>query len=186
MTLGTSGPSVGAYGLLDAVVVKLSLLTTVIAGGAAFTLMVLGTVDVLGVQLLGRSLPSAIELQETFAGALIFTALAAAAHYRAHIAVDLVTGRLTGLASRIAEALSLICTLVVFAFLSVQACGMAAYSMRIRETSPGLLAFPIYPFKIVAFLGCAVASLAICRQLVRVLRGYAPEQSQFDTNELAP
>jgi TRAP-type C4-dicarboxylate transport system permease small subunit len=170
----------------DRLVETLCNVCLAVSGTAALVLLAIGTIDVVGTQFLGRAVPSAIELQESFAAVLIFTGFAVAQQHRAHLGVDLLTERLRGKAARIAEAFALLCTVAVFMLLTMQAYALAARSVRVVEHSPGFLGFPVYPFKVTACLACAIAAIETARQLVHVLRGEAVAEPAFDQKEILP
>lgn len=154
---------------------------------AVIVLLLIGTLDVVGTQLLGRAVPSAIELQEAFAAVLIFTAFNVAQRQRAHLTVDLVTQRLSPRLRRASEILSLVCTTAVFILLTMQAYALAARSVGVMEDSPGFLTFPVYPFKVVTCLACAATVIEALRQLTRVLLGAEPISGlAFDQREIMP
>lgn len=154
---------------------------------AVIVLLLIGTLDVVGTQLLGRAVPSAIELQEAFAAVLIFTGFTVAQQQRAHLTVDLVTERLSPPLRRAAELLSLTCTTAAFLLLTLQAYALAQRSVAVLEDSPGFLSFPVYPFKVIACLACAATVVECVRQFARLLVGAQPVTGPvFDQKEILP
>lgn len=173
--------------LLDSMADGLSQVSLWTSSLAVIVLLFIGTLDVVGTQLLGRAVPSAIELQEAFAAVLIFTAFNVAQRQRAHLTVDLVTERLRPPLRRAAEVLSLTCTTAAFFLLTLQAYALAQRSVAVLEDSPGFLSFPIYPFKVIACLACAATVVECVRQLARVFVGAQPVTGPvFDQKEILP
>lgn len=159
----------------------------IVAGLAAVLLLLLGAADVIGTQLLGRAVPSAIELQEAFAAILIFAGFVVAQRQRAHLTVDLVTGQLGPRGQSAAAGFGLVCTMAAFALMTMQAGVLAERSWRTGEQSPGFLTFPIYPFKILACVACALVVIETARQLLRVCLGLPPTtEPDFDQAEIMP
>lgn len=173
--------------LLDSVVGCLCEGATIVASLAALLLLLIGTVDVVGTQMLGRAVPSAIELQEAFAAVLIFCGFVVAQRQRAHLTVNLVTGRLGRRGKAMSEGLGLLCTLALFGLMTMQSFALAERSWRAQEDSPGFLSFPLYPFKIVACLACGLVMIEASRQLLRLVLGLsASDQPAFDQSEIMP
>lgn len=176
-----------SFRLLDRVIVGLCELAAIPASLAAVILLLIGTIDVIGTQMLGRAVPSAIELQEAFAAVLIFCGFVVAQRHRAHLTVDLVTSHLGRRGRMLAEGFGLLCTTALFALMSVQAFALAQRSWLVREASPGFLSFPLYPFKIVAFLACVLVLVEAARQLARMACGLpAIDEPAFDQREIIP
>lgn len=173
--------------LLDDLVGRLCDVAAAVASLAALLLLLIGTIDVVGTQLLGRAVPSAIELQEAFAAMLIFCGFVVAQRQRAHLTVDLVTGHLGPRGKAMSEGLGLLCTLALFALMTLQSFALAQRSWRAGEESPGFLSFPLYPFKIVACMACGLVVIESARQLLRLARGLsASTEPAFDQSEIMP
>jgi TRAP-type C4-dicarboxylate transport system permease small subunit len=102
---------------------------------------------------------------------IVFMGLAHAQRGRAHVTVDILTARLTGLARNLSLGLALVAAVAFFGFLAWRS-GIAAWeSVHIDERSMGASAFPLYPGKIAMCLGCAAALLESLRQLVHLFLG---------------
>jgi TRAP-type C4-dicarboxylate transport system permease small subunit len=156
---------------LDAALRAATRIALWVSAAAILFLLVAGTADTLGSQLLGVALPSAIEMQEAAQALVIFCALAAVQRERAHIVMDVVVVRLSGRPRRAAEAFALLCILALFALLTLQAFELAARSWVFDELSPGFVAFPLYPIKGAVFLASLTATLEVVRQLAWLAAG---------------
>ena len=134
-------------------------------------LALVGTADTLGVSLFSRSIPSITELLETAAGVAHSAAMAAVQYERANIEVDIVTGTFGPAMRRFSEALAGMCGLVVFGVLCWQSMNLAMRSVATLELNHGIVAFPIYPFKILVAIGFGVAALQFLRLLILAILG---------------
>jgi TRAP-type C4-dicarboxylate transport system permease small subunit len=158
-----------------------------LAGMVLVILLALAFIDIVGTQLFGKALPSAIELQEAFAAILIFCGFVAVQHERAHIAVDLAQEYLGTTANRVLEVFAQLCTLAVFMLLSYQSYALAMRSVVNMEDSPGFLSFPIYPFKIIACAACMLATAETLRQIINYSLGIEEQsKASFSKEELMP
>ncbi|WP_342240569.1 TRAP transporter small permease [Inquilinus sp. OTU3971] len=133
---------------------------------SVLALVGIGSADVIGTQVFGRAVPSAIELQEAFEALLIFMPLAWVTEQHGHIAIDTLTCRMPAALRRGAEVLALVAALTLFGLLAANTCTLAVRSIAASELSPGFVSFPLYPFKAAVFLGCLAAALEVARQLL--------------------
>lgn len=175
------------WAAIDALIRGLCTGSKWIASTAVVILLLLGVVDNVGSQVFGKSLPSAIELQEVFAAILIFFAIIVVQRQQAHLTVDLITNRLGRRGRRLCRAFGLLCTIALFVLISWQAYELAVRSWSARELSPGFLSFPLYPFKAAVAAACLVMTLEALRQLVRNIVG-AEEMAEasFDKEDILP
>ena len=155
--------------LLDTAIQRAVVVTLYVGALCALGLVLLGAADVVGSQFFGVALPSAFEYQEVLMGMIVFGALASVQHRQAHIRVDALTSRLSGVALRVSEIFALACGSALFLLLAVQSFRLAARSVAIRELSPGFVAFPLYLVKAFVCVCCWIALAEFVRQLVRAL-----------------
>ena len=152
----------------DAIIQRLCVVSLAVAAVFIGVLALLGAADIFGTSVLGKPVPSALELSEAGLVVIVFMGLAQAQRRRAHITVDIVSGRLRGRLRRLSDALALLAAVAFFGFVAWRG-GLAAWqSILIDERSMGQSPFPIWPGKILLSLGCAIATLESLRQLVRV------------------
>lgn len=167
--------------LLDRLIVRLARLSLFLAGVAVIVLMLLGAIDRISTEFFLWPIPSAIEFQQTFEAVLIFLALAGVQHQNAHIEVDILPQLLGGRARRFSRIFGLMIISVFYTLITWQAYHLAARSIRVGEASPGRIDFPLYPFKILVFLGMLFALLEALRQLAHAMAVRSmPEQAVED------
>jgi TRAP-type C4-dicarboxylate transport system permease small subunit len=156
-------------GFLDRLIQSLARLALNVAACLVIALAVLGTADVLATNLLLTPVPGAVELSRALLAGVIFLALANAQRTHAHVKVDILAERLPPHWQRYLRTLGLGLGVVVFALLTWGTGSDALESTQIGEVDLGYFAFPVYPAKIAAFLGCLISLLEFSRQLVRAV-----------------
>ena len=132
----------------------------------ALVMAVIGTVDVLTTNVIKQPVPGAVELSEAGLVLLAFLGLVVASRSGDHIKVDILTNRLPERGQCICSAIGYLFTTIFFLFWTYQLWFLAKKSWNIQETAAGLLQFPLYPVKIIAFVALAVATLETFRRLV--------------------
>jgi len=141
-------------------------LTTALGALAVLAIALIGTTDVLSIRMLNQSIPGVIKLSETGLVLALFLGLAVVAHKRSHIRIDILVTRLGPRARSFFDATGYLFTAAFFTMWTWQMGHMAVKSWSIRETATGLLPFPIYPIKIILFLGLLIATIEFFRHLV--------------------
>ena len=129
-------------------------------------LALVGTLDVLTTRFLDQPIAGVIKLSEAGLILVLFLGIVAATSNRSHVRVDILVTRLGLRAQRFCQSAGYFFTAGFFAVWTWQMGCMAAQSWSIRETATGLLSYPLYPIKIIIFLGLLIATLESLRQLV--------------------
>jgi len=187
MAAATQTGVTGFWRKIDAFIQSLSDFSRWVAFAAIMILLGLGIADIIGTRVFGKAVPSAIELQEVFEAMLIFFSIIVVQHERAHLRVDLITNKLGKGGARACEALALICTLILFVLLTWQAYQLGMRSWNALEDSPGFFTFPLYPFKLGAFVACSLVVLETTRQLVRLHLGKPDDvNASFTKDDILP
>jgi len=143
---------------------------------AALGLMVIGGLDVLATYILGKPVPSALELQEVLLAILVFMGLSHAQSLREHIGVEIVIQQLPARVRRVLDLVVLVASAVVFGIIAWRCGELAWSSLSMRETASASFAFPVYPAKICVALGAALAALECLRQVGWWFRGGDPSR----------
>ena len=170
--------------MADTVIQRLCTFSLAIAAIFIGILALIGVADIFGTNLLGKPLPSALELSEAGLAIIVFMGLAQAQRKRAHITVDILSARFRGWAEVASTSLALTAAIIIFGFVAWRG-GLAAWqSVLIDERSMGQSPFPIWPGKILLCLGCAIAMLESLRQLVRLLCGAREDTPATQSEEL--
>ena len=107
-----------------------------------------------------------VELLLVFA---VFAGLARTQAERGHIAIGLLTDHLAGRPRAALAAVASILALVLFAAVTWVTGAMAARSWQMGEYSPGLIAFPLYPSRVLVALGTFFLCLQLLVELARAL-----------------
>lgn len=143
-------------------------------------LAIIGTVDVLGTELFGTPLQSALEFTEAGLAVIVFMGLGLAQRNQAHVTVDILSAQFRGVLRAIAHGSALIAAIVVFGYLAWRSGIAASESWAIDERKMGGTNFPVYPGKTAVSLGCLIAMLESLRQFVHFIVGArsAPEDAK--------
>lgn len=147
-------------------------LSTVFIGMATLLLgvmAVVGTADVLGLNLFGQPVPSATEFASAMLALTVMLSMSYAQRTRAHIVVDIVSYHFPPRMTLLATGLSLLLGVLVFALLSWGAWELAIHSIGIRERAVAAIRFPVWPVKIAFAFGATVCTLELLRELVRLI-----------------
>lgn len=134
-------------------------------------IMVIGAADVVSTQFLSGGVPGAVELSEAMLAVLVFLGLPQVQRMRGHIAIDLLTTRLGDRPRRWLLAFTSLIELLFFGLIAWGVWALTLRSLAIDEQATGYLAFPVYPAKALTFLGAALATLEVARQVVALMVG---------------
>ena len=160
--------------LLDRAIVRLARATLVVSSVTVLLVALMGTLDVVLINVINRPIPSAIELAAAGHVIIIFLALAAIQERHAHVRVDIFLGFMHRRMRGAAEGLTLAVGLGVFLILGIESLSMTVHAVEIREIASSQLRFPIYPVKIALTVGCFIAALEFARQVIWLCLGARP------------
>lgn len=153
-------------GLLAAAARAVALAGLVVSGGCLLAILVLGAADALATNVLGRPVPSALELSEVLLATAVFGALPYAQWRATHVTVDLLTSRLPPRPAAMLAALAEATMLAVLVVLFLQSVALAQQSVSVGETASAYLPFPVYPAKVAAAVALGVTVLVAAVRLV--------------------
>lgn len=145
----------------------LSAVLGVLATIATVVMMLAIVIDVAARGITGASIPGLFELGETVLVAAVFLGMAYTGVTNGHIAVDLLTERLTPAVSRIVVLIAWILTAITLAWFTYATAVRAMASSRSNETRMGLVNWPVWPARWIIVIGIAAANdpqVAIRRQ----------------------
>lgn len=151
---------------LDSAIRHLNTAALTVAAICLLTIMVIGSVDAVTLNLLSAPVPAALEASEVLLGVSIFLTFAYAQSRREHINVDLFILRAPPIVRRISLFLTLVVGAALFAVLTWRSGSLAMTSFRIDEYANAIVTFPIYPAKFLIAGGAGIATLEFVRQLV--------------------
>ncbi|MCR9175405.1 MAG: TRAP transporter small permease [Alphaproteobacteria bacterium] len=157
---------------------RVALVILLLGGIGTMAAMFLGTIEVVGTQMLKTPVPGALELTESTMVLIVFGALAYAQIRRGHIRVELIY---TNMGPRVQAAMDVFANLaamVFFGLLLWQSYHEAIYSLQIGEATVGLIRFPLFPARLILSVGTALLLLQLVLDMIvdirRIRTGEAP------------
>ncbi len=168
---------------LDALIQWLCVAALAVAAIFIGLVALIGAADIFGTSILGRPVPSALELSEAGLAIIVFMGLAQAQRRRAHITVDILSNNFRGVWAKLSLGLALVAAIAFFGFLAWRGYIAAEQSVAIDERSMGQSSFPIWPGKILLCAGCVIAMLESARQFVRLCLGLPDDAAPHPVEE---
>lgn len=151
-------------------VIWLSSVLGILATIATLTMMIAIIVDVAARAITGASVPGLFELGETVLVAAVFLGMAYTGATNGHIAVDLLTERLSPAFSRILVLIGWALTAAILIWL-IYATGLRALaSTESNEMRMGLVNWPIWPGRWLIVVGLAAMLLVSVVNVIRLAR----------------
>lgn len=166
--------------LLSGILRRLAIFVLLVGGIGTMAAMFLGTIEVVGTQMLHTPVPGALELTESTMVLIVFGALAYAQIRRSHIRVELIYTNMGPRVRAVMDVFADICALVFFSLLLWQAYHEAVYSLQIGEATVGLIRFPLFPARIILAVGTGLLILQLILDLITDIRRIV------DGSELVP
>lgn len=140
-----------------------------VVGLALIAMTAVTVIDVTGRYLFGAPLQGGFEISELLMGLTVFAALPLATRSESHLAIGLLTDRLTGGPRRIHRIAILIVTVGALAFIAWRM-GVQAQILHRGEAATGSLQLPLWPMAMVmavlAWLATVVAVVLTLRALM--------------------
>lgn len=155
---------------LGQVIERLALVILLVGGLGLLMSMFLGVGDVIGTQFLKSPLPGAKELTESTMVLIVFGALTYAQIQRSHIRVELLYTRMGPRGRAIMDVFADLAALLFFSLLLWQAINEAILSVQLKESTVGLIRFPLYPARIILVAGTGLLILRLLIDLVQDLQ----------------
>lgn len=142
----------------------------IISGIALLLMMAMGALDVFLGKVFNMPIPGTFEATEAFMVMSAFMAIAYNQQVRGHIKVELFTSRLSRKLQTKFEAFNYCLSAIFFFLLAWQGWKFGLESLQIREYESGLIAFPVYPAKLLLALGVSMMTLQSLRDLINAFR----------------
>lgn len=149
-----------------------------VASVSLIIMTVLGAIDLISTKFLNLPFPGAFEAIESLMVLAVFLALAGVQARRQHIVVDIVIRRVSPFSQRVFKLVSDFLSLTLFFFIAWQGWVMASRSWAIRESSSGLIHFPIYPSKFALAVGASLMALQCVKDLIGGLEARSGHDSR--------
>lgn len=138
----------------------------VVSGIALLLMMVMGALDVFLGKVFNTPVPGTFEATEALMVVSAFLAIAYNQQVRGHIKVELFTSRMSPRLQLKFEAFNYFLSAVFFFLLTWQGWRFGLESLRVGEYESGLIAFPVYPAKLLLAVGLTLMTLQCSRDLV--------------------
>lgn len=135
---------------------------------------------------LNRPIAGTLEGVELLLVFSVFLSLAGTQAARGHVAVDILSGRLRGRPRAALQAFTAALGFMLFAAVTWATGGMALRSWRMGEYSAGLIAFPIYPSRILVALGSLLLAVQLLHELASALASLCSRSKEPDTDAAVP
>lgn len=133
-------------------------------------LMVVGAADVILNNTIGFGIPGAIDIAQALFVSCVFLALPFVVRMDEHIKVDLFTSRFPKGGKKAASTFAAVVGVLVYFLLAYAMWDLFVASWRVKEQSLSVVTFPIYPVKLLACAGLALAVASGVVQTVGVIR----------------
>jgi len=140
------------------VIEKLGNVLAAIAAGALSLIMFVMAVDAIGRKVKGP-LPGGYETSMALMVLVMLLPLAFAERRKANISVDLLARLFPSKVRRLLEAIGAMLGVAIFVLITWLSLGAARYSTSVGEYWPGIVSYPIWPFRWIVPIGSAVAAL---------------------------
>jgi TRAP-type C4-dicarboxylate transport system permease small subunit len=140
------------------VIEKTGDVLAVVAAGALSLIMLVMAVDAIGRKLRGP-LPGGYESSMALMVLVMFLPLAFGERRKANISVDLVSRLFPPKLRTLLEAIGAIFGVAIFVLITWLGVGAAWYSTSVGETWPGIVSYPVWPFRWIVPIGSFVAAL---------------------------
>jgi TRAP-type C4-dicarboxylate transport system permease small subunit len=144
--------------IIRRVIEKIGDVLTVIAAGALSLIMLVMAVDAIGRKVSGP-LPGGYETSMALMVLVMFLPLAFGERRKANISVDLVVRLFPPKVRTLLEAIGAILGIAIFVLITWLGLGDARYSTLVGEYWPGIVSYPVWPFRWIVPIGSSVAAL---------------------------
>lgn len=140
-----------------------------LCGICMLIIMVIGAIDIVLGNTIGYRPPATIDISQSLFTVSVFLALPTVIARNDHIRVDLFLGLGNGRFRQASDLISAMISAPVYGVLAYAMWLLFMQSWGMKEKSVSLFAFPIYPIKLAAFTGLALATLVSLSRLCVML-----------------
>ena len=158
------------FALLDRIE-RLLVRLGVVSGFATLVIMVIVVIDVTGRAAFNAPLHSGVEISELLLVCLVFLGLASAQQKRQNFAIEIVARHLPPAGQRALELLGAVACLVIVVLLAWPSANQAIASFNRNEMGFGIVAFPVWPARIMLAIGLWLLALQFAIDILRLVTG---------------
>ena len=133
-------------------------------------MILIGTIDVIGAELFNEPLPTTYEATEALMVVVTFGGLAFVQRKKMNINVDLLVRYFPPKLQIVSELVSNLIGLLFFGAFTWYSASFFWDSFEIREYAEALIPFPIYPSKLVMFMGVALVTAQLLVDTFQTIR----------------
>lgn len=145
----------------------------IISGFATLVIIMIVVIDVAGRAIFNNPLHMGVELSELLLVSLVFLGLAAAQHQRQNFAIEVFTRNLPVRVQNAFELVGYVVCLGIVILLAWPSTNQAISSFNRNEMGFGIVAFPIWPARIVLAVGLWLLALQFLCDIYRLATGHA-------------
>jgi len=145
----------------------------VVSGFATLVIMVIVVIDVTGRAAFNAPLHSGVEISELLLVSLVFLGLASAQQKRQNFAIEVLSRHLPPKAQKGLELVGSLACLVIVVLLAWPSAHQAISSFNRNEMGFGIVAFPVWPARILLALGLWLLAVQFAIDILRILTGRA-------------
>ena len=160
---------------------RINEIGAVLSGIALLLMMIMGALDVFLSKVFNMPVPGTFEATETLMVISAFLAIAYNQQVRGHIKVELFTSRMSPRLQLKFEAFNYLLSSIFFFLLTWQGWRFGIASLKIGEYESGLIAFPVYPAKLLLALGVTMMTLQCLRDLVMAFKNIIKPETDHST-----
>lgn len=164
------------------IIQKLAFLAVIFGGAGLLLAMFLGVADVVGTYF-NHPLPGSFEVTQSTIVLIVFGGLTYAQIRHSHIRVELVYLQAGPKMRSVMDIVTLTAAMAFFALLAWQGYLEAQYSWEIGETTSGIVAFPLYPARIILTFGAGLFLIQLALDLIATVVNFgapiAPQDQLF-------
>lgn len=149
------------------------------AAGVTFLLMLVVAIQIVA-RYLAQAIPGVYESAELMMVAIVFLGLAYTQSLKGHIYMELLVTRLSRRRKALVEGFTLLLSLGIFVIITYKSGQKSYEAWRIGDVTMGLIAFPVWPSKVLVPIGSGLLCLRFLAQLLGYLWRPAPAPVKGD------
>jgi len=148
-----------------------------VSGIAMMLMMIAGTLDILGTNVLAWPIPATFEFMATMMVVVVFFALSLAQARKAHIRVEIVYERLPRGLQKVSDAFQYALSAIFFGLIAWFGWKAANQGFLVGEYASGIVNFPIWPARYAMAAGATLMTVQCLVDLAGVLFGWSTDDS---------
>jgi TRAP-type C4-dicarboxylate transport system permease small subunit len=154
---------------------------------ALFLMMIFVPLDVFGRYVLRSPIYGDLQYQQLAMVLIVFLALPYCTYKKGHIYVELLVNRLSGRTLAVVQSMASLAGLAIMVFIAYNTgvYGVRELMAPLKQTT-ALVSIPLFPFILVATLGCAVMSLELLFEFIHSISRFSKNVTKDPTTAPGP